>query len=139
VPDWFDRLVANAANGRFSKASVGRAFTGRDEIAAVLTAAARRRQEVELRRAIRRQDFADFVEIHSPGWRWKRGQSLEKPLEEHVFLETISEGPTSLNAMNAARTEFSNATTAATTDVEEVAVLQSMINALASTLYATKG
>lgn len=138
APDgWEQTLARSASSDRHSRASVRRAFKTRAEIAAALAAAARERQELEIGRGLRRYDFVDFMQIHSGGWRWKRGQSLETPPDEDEFLQTVGEDLISLNTMNAVRTEFRAATKAAADDRVKVKALEAMINALAATLYAT--
>ena len=137
--DWFSRFAGQASGERFSRAGVRRAFgSDRDQIAAVLSAAAERRQQLEFARGRRRNDFLDFMQIHSVGWRWKRGDSLEVAPDETAFLQTLGEDLISLSTMNAVRGEFRRATSAAKQDAAEAKVLQAMLDALAASLYSTK-
>jgi TaqI-like C-terminal specificity domain len=136
--DWFDRLAKEAKIGRLSRTAVGRALRTRSEVAAALTGAARRRQEREFEREKRRRDFVDFMGLQTPGWHWKRGESLEAPPDEMTFLRSLGDDLISINTMNVARSEFRAATVAAQAAAGDAAVLQGMIDALAATLYATR-
>jgi hypothetical protein len=136
--NWFAKLAAQAPSGRHSRASVRRAFPSRDKLVAALTAAARRRQELELHRDTRSKDFLDFMQIHSPHWRWRRGESLDDPPDETQFLTSVGKDLVSLDTMKAVRTEFSAATDAAAVDRTEARALQAMMDALVAALYASK-
>jgi hypothetical protein len=136
--DWFDRLSRESSRDRISRAGVTRALEGRAEIAAVLAAAAQRRQDLELDRRKRSRDFVDFMGLHSTGWHWASGESLESPPDETVFLQSVGDDLISLNTMKAVRSEFQDATQAANADATEAIMLERMIDALAATLYSTR-
>jgi TaqI-like C-terminal specificity domain len=137
--DWYDTLLHEGTNERFSRSGVRRAFRTRDKIAAVLTAAARQRQLLEVGCGERHRDFATFMQVHSSGWRWKRGESLQTLPEETEFLQTVGDDLIAITTMNAVRSEYRQARQDQRRDADQSGVLQGMMDAMAATLYALEG
>lgn len=137
VPEgWLGQLQDLDAGGKISRTAVKRLLGGRTEVSAVLTAAARERQVVEVERQERDWNFATFMQIYSPGWAWKRGESLERPPEESEFLARIGTSMISLEAAGLVREEFRSSVALAAEGISKAALLQAAIDALAASLYA---
>jgi hypothetical protein len=138
VGDWFAGLDRELSKGRLSVAAVRRVFPQRDQVAAALTAAAERRQGLEAQRERRNSDFLTFMRVRGNGWRWGRGESLENPPDEGAFLGALGGVLVDIATMNAVRDEFRQGVAAAVADAHEADVLESMIDALAATMYGTR-
>ena len=135
-PDWFSRVQALGGAGSTSRTAVRREFGTREQLAAVVTACARRRQETELRRVERLHDFTDFMTSRDEKWRWPTGASLEQPPEETVMLQSIRDKNVSVDLVKTVRNEFRQQVTAARGDVAEAELLQSSIDAISAALFA---
>jgi hypothetical protein len=138
VEDWFAGLDHELSKGRLSVAAVRRVFAQRDQVAATLVAAAEKRQDLEARRERRNNDFLTFMRVRGDGWRWGRGESLENPPDEDAFLVALGGDLVDISTMNAVRDEFRRGVAAAVVDTREAGALQSMIDALAATLYGSR-
>lgn len=135
---WFARLDGESSKGRLSQAAVRRVYKDRGEIAAVLAAAAERQQELEVEAGERDRDFLDFMQLHSHGWRWNPGESLNDPPDEDAFLAGLSSDLMDIATLKAVRDTFNEEKAAAERARSEAIALQRIIDALAATLYASK-
>jgi TaqI-like C-terminal specificity domain len=131
-PDWRTRI-----DQALTTRAAARAFPNRREASAVLAAVALHRQELEMGRHKREEDFRAFVVAHQPLWRWPRGQSLENPPDENAFLERMAGNLPTVTSMDALRSEFRRCVGEAQADREEAALLQSALDALAARLFAS--
>jgi|GEM_PF-5749259 len=132
---WVQQLEELGARGKISRTAIKRVFRKRSEMSSGLTAAARERQRLEGERQKRELDFATFMQIHSPGWSWKRGESLESPPPESEFLARIGKSMISLEAAGLVRSEFQSSVALAASSATKAGLLQRAIDGLAAALY----
>jgi hypothetical protein len=134
--DWSDRLRAAVGGGRFDRAALRAGFPAREDAAATIAAAARRRQELEASRSEHAVDFMDFMHAHVGDWKWPEGQSLELAPAEEEFLEAVGPKLDSMRLVTAVRDQFRAAVAEANRNLDEVTTLERGIDVLVERVFS---
>jgi TaqI-like C-terminal specificity domain/Eco57I restriction-modification methylase/N-6 DNA Methylase len=135
-PDDWQRALNDMPTPARAAAWMWRRFGGHSGVAAVLSAATRRRQEIAFEIIRHENDFLDWMHATVAGnWRWPGGESLETP-------PTIDEFNERLQGRNLPFAEYTNVRDtflAVTREVSELAakalVLEAAINAATARLF----